>query len=125
MFRGGKATVLVVDDEPLLRLDLAGILIAKGYQILEAGNAAEALAALATYSDIDVLFTDVQMPGSMDGLALARYVSEFLPLIIIVICSGNRQPEQFDMPQGSYFLAKPVEQGQLEVIISAIEVRLV
>jgi CheY-like chemotaxis protein len=69
-----RPVVLIVEDEFLLRKNAAGIIEDDGFEVVEAGNADEAIAILETRPDIRVVFTDIQMPGSMDGLKLAHYV---------------------------------------------------
>ena len=76
-------TALVVEDEALVRLDLAESLQAAGYKTVEAASADEAIAVLQSNSDIRVVFTDIQMPGAMDGLALSHYVRKRWPPTII------------------------------------------
>lgn len=86
-----KFRVLVVEDEALLRLDLVAHLENFGYEVVEAGTAAEAIDILERDRSIRVVFTDIRMPGEMDGAALARCIRERWPPTIIVICSGNSQ----------------------------------
>src|SRR5688572_5865336 len=87
-----QRAVLVVEDEPLVRLDLATRLADAGYLIFEASYAAEAIGILERHPQIRVVFTDIQMPGDMDGLALAHYVRHRWPPTIIVVSSGRVQP---------------------------------
>src|SRR5688572_5317424 len=84
-----QRAVLVVEDEPLVRLDLETRLADTGYLVFEASSAAEAIAILERHPQIRVVFTDIQMPGDMDGLALARYVRDRWPPTIIVVSSGR------------------------------------
>ena len=99
--------VLVVEDEALLLFAIADELRDLGFNVLEARNADEALARLEAHSDIAVVFTDVDMPGSMDGLKLSRAVRNRWPPVKIVVTSGHRQVQITDMPDGSVFHAKP------------------
>ncbi len=89
---GGSAadpqSILLVEDEVLVRLDLADYLRKCGYHVYEAANADEAMAVLKAGHAIDLLFTDIQMPGGMDGFALARWVRERYPDIEILLTSG-------------------------------------
>lgn len=124
MTEGHKATVLVVDDEVFVRMDLVDTLAAAGYPTREAGCAAEAIVVLEQHPDIAVLFTDIQMPGSMDGLALAHYVRKIWPPIVIVISSGNRSPVEEDMPSGAQFLAKPYSPQDFSRTLEIVESRL-
>jgi CheY-like chemotaxis protein len=117
-----QRTVLVVEDEPLVRLDLATRLADTGYLVFEASSAAEAIATLERHPQIRVIFTDIQMPGDMDGLALARYVRDRWPPTIIVVSSGR--PEPGEMPDDVSFLAKPYESGRLRTILDEVAARL-
>lgn len=108
-----KITVLVVEDEALIRMDIADELAARGFSVLEAANALEAVAVLASHPEIEILFTDVDMPGGMDGLALAAAVRDRWPPIKIIVTSGLRRIEVSDMPEGSRFLGKPYQASDL------------
>jgi CheY-like chemotaxis protein len=84
-----KWTVLVVEDDILVRLTIADYLRGAGYAVFEAANAAEAAAVFASGERVDIVFTDVQMPGAMDGLMLARWVQENYPGTPVLITSGK------------------------------------
>ncbi len=99
--------VLVVEDDPLLRMLAIEVVWDAGYVALEAGDADQALVLLEARPDIALLFTDVDMPGSMDGLKLALAVSGRWPPIKILIVSGHVRPEPSDLPWNSRFVAKP------------------
>ena len=86
-----KRTVLVVEDDILVRLTIADHLRGAGYIVFEAPNAAEAAAVFASGERVDVVFTDVQMPGAMDGLMLARWVQEHYSGTQIIVTSGKRE----------------------------------
>src|SRR5689334_4586596 len=101
-----ECTVLVVEDEPLIRSHLVAILEDMGCKTYEAGSAAEAIAILERNSEITVVFTDVQMPGTMDGIALAQYVRKRWPPTIIVVSSGKTQPALGVLPDDIPFVAK-------------------
>lgn len=100
-------TVLVVDDEPLVLLNAAAMVEDAGWKAIEAANSAEALEALVSESKVDVLFTDVNMPGEMDGLQLAARVHQLKPNIHLVITSGKRLLADSELPGGGTFLPKP------------------
>lgn len=100
-------TVLVVEDEPLVRMDIASELQDAGFKVLEAPNAAEAVTILETNSGIQVMFTDVDMPGGMDGLKLAAAVRDRWPPIKIIVTSGHRTVQLADIPLDSRFFGKP------------------
>jgi two-component system, response regulator PdtaR len=99
--------VLVVDDEPLIRMDFAATIEDAGFRVYEAGNADDALALLESGADIKVIVTDVDMPGSMNGTEFAHYAHAFRPLKIIV-ASGKTNGAARDLPPGAVFLAKPL-----------------
>lgn len=83
-----KPIALVVDDEPLILLDTADMISDEGYSVVEASTADQAFAFLDRHSSLQLLFTDVQMPGDLDGFGLARIVAERWPHIRVVIASG-------------------------------------
>ena len=93
--------ILIVEDEFLPRLDSAETIESAGFEVIQAANADEAIAILKARPDIHVVFTDTQMPGSMDGLKLARFVRDRWPPIKIVTVDED------DLPDGSVFLPKP------------------
>ena len=98
--------VVVVEDEPLIRLLVVGAMSDAGFEVIEAGHAEEALGHLQLHpATIHLLFTDVHMPGHMTGLALAFYVAEIWPHIALLITSG--QPPADKLPTGAIFLRKP------------------
>ena len=99
--------MLIVEDEFLLRIDAVDMVRAAGFEVVEAANADEAIEILESRRDITVVFTDIQMPGSMDGLKLARAVRGRWPPIKIVATSGHAKVRQSDLPAGSRFLSKP------------------
>ncbi|MGI8526292.1 MAG: response regulator [Pseudolabrys sp.] len=102
-----KTTVLVVEDEFLISQFVSQELAALDYDVLTASNADEAIAILESRDDIHTVFTDINMPGSMDGLRLAAAVRVRWPPVKIVITTGKQRPPEAAMPDGSLFLAKP------------------
>jgi CheY-like chemotaxis protein len=102
-----QPVVLVVEDEPLLRIMAVEVVEEAGYVALEASNADEAVALLESRSDIDVHFTDINMPGSMDGMKLAHAVRGRWPPIKILLVSGQVQLQPFHLPSSSRFVEKP------------------
>lgn len=107
MARPSPATILIVEDELFVRMIGADALEQAGYRVLEAGTADEALRMLEQASDVKVLFTDIRMPGSMDGLALAAAVHRRWPGIRILVTSGDTRPSNDALPDDGRFLAKP------------------
>src|SRR5438876_6206934 len=97
------AVVLVVEDEMLLRMRAVDMVEDAGYISVEAVDADEAVAILESRSDIALLFTDIQMPGSMDGLKLAHAVHERWPPIKIILVSGQLRLASIDIPANSRF----------------------
>lgn len=106
-----------------MRLDLAQSLVQAGYRTREASNAAEAIEILERDSTIRAVFTDIQMPGTMNGIALSHYTRKRWPPTILVVSSGN-QPETSELPLNTDFLAKPVSQDMLGRVLQAIERKL-
>jgi two-component sensor histidine kinase/CheY-like chemotaxis protein len=105
--------VLVVEDEMVLRMRAADIVEDAGFTAVEAVNADEAMAILESRSDIAVLFTDIQMPGSMDGLKLAHAVHSRWPDIKILLVSGQLKPSEAERPADSRFFGKPLGVEQM------------
>jgi CheY-like chemotaxis protein len=99
--------ILIVEDEALVRLSAVGTLEDAGFRMIEAGNSDEALEFLAADFEIQLLFTDIDMPGPIDGLALARQVRDRWPHIGIMIASANRVSQPDEMPVGARFEQKP------------------
>ena len=97
------ANVLVVEDEMLLRMRVVDIVEDAGFAAVEAVNADEAISILEARSDISLLFTDIQMPGSMDGLKLAHAVHDRWPAIKIILVSGQMNPSEAERPAHSHF----------------------
>ncbi len=112
-----RPAVLIVEDEFLLRMGAVDIIAAAGFEVVEAADADEAIEILELRSDIAVIFTDVQLPGSMDGLKLARAVRGRWPPIKIVATSGQVQVRETDLPEGGRFLAKPYSQVQVTGVL--------
>ena len=108
-----RPVVLVVEDELLIRMDAVDMLSRAGFDVIEAVNADEAIMILESGSTIDVVFTDIQMPGSMDGLKLAAAVRKRWPPIKIVATSGVIKVGEDDLPAGSRFLPKPYSPSQI------------
>jgi CheY-like chemotaxis protein len=112
-----RPVVLVVEDELLIRTNAIDMLRDAGFDVIEAVNADEAIMILEGGSTIDVVFTDIQMPGSMDGLKLAAAVRNRWPPIKIVATSGVLKVGEDDLPAGSRFLPKPYSPSQIVVTL--------
>ena len=102
--------MLVVEDEVLIRFDLSDHLRDCGFDVIEAANADEALEFLASVP-IDVVVTDVRMPGSMDGIQLAHLLHRERPQIGVIVVSGHADADQ--VPSGVPVVAKPFNMGDL------------
>jgi CheY-like chemotaxis protein len=101
------ATILVVENEAIVRSEVADRLSRQGLVVLTASDADEAIALLDTHPEIEVLFTDIRMPGSMDGIRLAHHVRHRWPPVKIIVASGRIETLLEELPPGSVFLAKP------------------
>lgn len=107
MSPGQQPLVLIVDDEPLVRMIAAEGLFDAGFEVIEAESAEDALGILAARPDIGVLFTDINMPGGVDGVELANLVHARWPRLCIVITSGQDHLRAGAMPQAGRFVPKP------------------
>ena len=112
-FASKGPVVLIVEDELLLRMNAVDMIKSAGFEVVEAENADEAIEILEVRRDITVVFTDIQMPGSMDGLKLTRAVRGRWPPIRIVATSGLVDVGEKDLPEGGRFLAKPYRSEEL------------
>src|SRR5947209_17079121 len=105
--------VLVVEDEMILRMRAVDIVEDAGFNPVEAVNADQAISILESRSDISLLFTDIQMPGSIDGLTLAHAVHDRWPSIKIILVSGRVKPTDSERPENSRFFGKPLGVSQM------------
>jgi two-component system, response regulator PdtaR len=108
-----QPVVLIVEDELLVRMDAADIIRSSGFTVVEARNADEAILILEDRPDITLVFTDIQMPGSMDGLKLAVAIRGRWPPIKIIATSGLSNISEEHLPAGSRFLPKPYSARQI------------
>jgi CheY-like chemotaxis protein len=108
-----KIAVLVVEDEPITRMDVVEQLEEAGFKVFEAPDADRAIKILEANPEISVLFTDVDMPGGMDGLKLAAAVRYRWPPIRIVVASGLRKVNLDALPQDSRFFSKPYNVNEI------------
>ena len=106
-----KPRVLVVEDETLVRMAIVDHLEDEGFMVFEASNADEAIEILVNNLDIRVMFTDIDMPGGMDGLKLAAAVRDRWPPVKIVVTSGYRFVRDDEIPAESRFFPKPYDLG--------------
>lgn len=112
------ARILIVEDECLIRMLAADVAAEHGYAVLEADGSDEAISLLEREPDIDIVFTDIDMPGRCDGLMLAKHIRLSWPSVRIVITSGKVRPREDELPEGSLFLAKPYRPEELADIFA-------
>lgn len=115
-----KSVVLIVEDETLIRMHAVEMIEDAGFDVVEAANADEAIALLETRPDIRVVFTDIEMPGSMDGLKLASFVRGRWPPIKIIATSGHLRVSESELPSGSVFLSKPYRRDHVVSVLREI-----
>jgi CheY-like chemotaxis protein len=108
-----RPVVLVVEDDFLIRMNAAEMIADAGFDVVEAASADEAIVILEDRLDITVVFTDIQMPGSMDGLKLAAAIRGRWPPIRIIATSGLVDVRQDEIPEGGRFLPKPYSPEQI------------
>ncbi len=102
-----KAVVLIVEDEPFVRMMVYELFADEGFEVLEAESADEALAIFSQRHDVSLLFTDVEMPGTLNGYALARWAFVHRPTVKTLIVSGRALPARATFPDGAFFVGKP------------------
>ena len=108
-----SAAVLIVEDEPLIRTGAVYLIEDAGFKVYEAGSADAAIALLELHKEIRLIFTDVDMPGSMDGLKLAHYVRGRWPPVKIIVTSGHIKVTEESLPAGAIFLPKPYDPTEI------------
>lgn len=113
-----QAIILIIEDEPIIRMTVADDFVAAGFEVLEASNADEALAILESERQITAIFSDIDMPGSMDGLELAWLVRDRWPPVQIILTSGYMRPQNRESPDRVHFLPKPYLH---QTVISALK----
>ncbi len=113
-------SVLIVEDEVLVRLELVDLIEDAGFKVYEASNADEAIQIMEVNTDIKILITDVDMPGSMDGLKLSHFVRDRWPPVRIVVASGHVRVKSTELPEQGVFLNKPYEMPRIRELLSSI-----
>jgi CheY-like chemotaxis protein len=108
-----KPVVLIVEDEPLFRMFASDMIEDAGYDVVAVANATDAVEILETRLDIRVVFTDVDMPGGIDGIKLAACIRDRWPPIKIIITSDRPWPDGVTMPEEAVFFSKPFRQDRL------------
>lgn len=108
-------TILVVEDEVLIRMTVSDYLRASGFHVIEAESADEAVKVLRTDTEIDVVFSDINMPGDLDGFGLAKWIRQERPGLKIILTSGVAHTTKAanDLCEDGPFLAKPYVHGDL------------
>ena len=114
--------VLVVEDEFLVRMHAVSLLEEAGLDVLEAANADDAIALLESRRDIRIVFTDINMPGSMDGLRLAHAIRNRWPPIGLILTSGRMGVRNEDMPARGLFLSKPYGPSELVKMVRSLAI---
>ncbi len=112
-----KNVVLVVEDHPIIRTAALDFLAAAGFEVIEASCADDAIRVLEMRSEIHLVFTDVEMPGSIDGLKLSHYIKGRWPQVKLIVVSGHTTVGQSHLPVGARFFGKPYNEN---AIIEAI-----
>jgi CheY-like chemotaxis protein len=112
-----KPLVLIVEDENLVRFGAVAMVEEAGYEAISASDADEAIHILEGRSDIRAVFTDIQMPGSMDGLRLVWAVKERWPPVALIVTSGKSDILDTDLPAGGRFIRKPYDRSQIETML--------
>ncbi|WP_320203826.1 response regulator [Agrobacterium rosae] len=116
-----RHSILIVEDEPLLRFDTVDMMEDEGFNTFEAPNADAALTILEQNPQMSVVCTDIDMPGSLDGLALAQIVRQRWPHMAIVVVSGHHRPTQSALPKDGRFVPKPyVKSAIMEALRATI-----
>jgi CheY-like chemotaxis protein len=105
--------ILIVEDDFLIRMNAAEMIEGAGFEVIEAASADAAIVILEARLDITVVFTDIQMPGSMDGLKLAAAIRGRWPPIKIIATSGLIDVRAADLPEGGRFLPKPYSPSEI------------
>ena len=108
-----RPLVLVVEDEPLIRMSAVYMLAEAGFDVVEAGSSDEAIALLEANTRIRIVFTDIDLPGSMNGLKLAAAIRDRWPPIELILTSGHIHVGEEDLPERGLFLEKPYSAQQL------------
>jgi DNA-binding NtrC family response regulator len=114
------ATVLIVEDEALIRAAIADMLQDRGFKVLEAANANEAIEIIEEANiEIDLVFTDVRMPGGMDGFGLVKWIQDSRPTVPVIVASGDigRANDENRVQLGDRFISKPYDLDRTEAKI--------
>ena len=102
-----QGAVLIVEDDFFIRTDTVNMATQEGFVVFEAANADEAISILEAHPEIGLVFTDIEMPGTMDGLKLVEYVRHRWPPIKLIVTSGKVSLDSASLPEGGLFFSKP------------------
>src|ERR1039458_4540746 len=111
-------TILLVEDDALLRWNAAEIAEDAGFAVLQAADADTALKLIGEHEEVGILFTDVNMPGSMNGIRLAHVVHERRPDVALIITSGEMRPHKAKIPDDGIFIPKPYTDRELKLALN-------
>jgi CheY-like chemotaxis protein len=112
--------VLIVEDESLIRMNAIAMVEEAGFDAVAASDADEAIRILESRNDIRAVFTDVHMPGSMDGVRLASVVRNRWPPVALIVTSRHTKVPEGDLPSGSKFLAKPYDGDEITSVLRSL-----
>lgn len=111
--RDFKPIILVVEDDPIIRMGAVHFVLDAGFEALDAASADEAIRILEFRSDVHLVFTDVEMPGTIDGLKLAHYIRHRWPPVRLIVASGKALLDESHLPTGARFFSKPYSEHAL------------
>jgi CheY-like chemotaxis protein len=117
---GTKSTILVVEDDSLIRMSAVDLMTSAGFDVVAAVHADDAILVLEARPDIQLVFTDVDMPGTMDGIKLCHYIRERWPPVKLIVVSGKTILAESDLPQGAKFFSKPYENATVIEAITSL-----
>jgi CheY-like chemotaxis protein len=112
-----QTSVLVVEDDPLLRIAAADMVESAGFSVLEAANATEAVGILESRLDIHIVFSDIDMPAGINGIMLAAVIRDRWPPIEIILVSGHVDAPDIDLPARTVFFSKPYDEKKVVAAI--------
>jgi CheY-like chemotaxis protein len=115
-----EQSILVVEDEPLVRELMVEALSERGLKIIEASTGDEALQVFLAHPEIAVVFTDITLPGKLNGCDLAREIHARRPDVSVMLTSGRALPLNYKIPEGGIFIPKPYSQGAVVRLISSL-----
>jgi CheY-like chemotaxis protein len=108
-----RGAVLVVEDHPLVRMAVVEVMIEAGFEVLDASGPGEAIRMLEARPDIHLVFTDAEMPGTMDGIELAHYIRNRWPPVKLIVVSGKKEIASEELPAGARFFHKPYRETSI------------